>query len=127
MTARVEQLLAQHEGKTLEFKACLSEPLPFLKTLAAFANSAGGTIIFGVEDKTRRVLGVDDPLDLEARLANLVSDGIRPKLAPDIEIHPWRRTHLVVVRVYPSPVMPHYVRTLGPENGVFIRVGSSNR
>jgi ATP-dependent DNA helicase RecG len=127
MTARVEQLLAQHEGKTLEFKACLAEPLPFLKTLVAFANSAGGTIIFGVEDKTRRVLGVDDPLDLEARLANLVSDGIRPKLAPDIEIHPWRRTHLLVVRVYPSPVMPHYVRALGPENGVFIRVGSSNR
>jgi ATP-dependent DNA helicase RecG len=127
MTARVEQLLAQHEGKTLEFKACLAEPLPFLKTLVAFANSAGGTIIFGVEDKTRRVLGVDDPLELEARLANLVSDGIRPKLAPDIEIHPWRRTHLLVVRVYPSPVMPHYVRALGPENGVFVRVGSSNR
>jgi len=127
MTARVEQLLAQNEGKTLEFKACLAEPLPFLKTLVAFANSAGGTIIFGVEDKTRRVLGVDDPLDLEARLANLVSDGIRPKLAPDIEIHPWRRTNLLVVRVYPSPVMPHYVRALGPENGVFIRVGSSNR
>jgi hypothetical protein len=45
MTARVEQLLAQHEGKTLEFKACLAEPLPFLKTLVAFANSAGGTIV----------------------------------------------------------------------------------
>jgi len=127
MTARVEQLLAQNEGKTLEFKACLVEPLPFLKTLVAFANSAGGTIIFGVEDKTRRVLGVDDPLGLEARIANLVSDGVRPKLAPDIEIHPWRRTHLVVVRVYPSPVTPHYVRALGPDNGVFIRVGSSNR
>lgn len=127
MTGTIEQLLAQHEGKTLEFKACLSEPLPFLKTLVAFANSAGGTIIFGVEDKTRRVLGVEDPLELEARIANVVSDAVRPRLAPEIEIHPWRRTHLLVVRVYPSPVMPHYVRALGPEKGVFIRVGSSNR
>lgn len=127
MTGTIEQLLAQHEGKTLEFKACLSEPLPFLKTLVAFANSAGGTIIFGVEDKTRRVLGVEDPLELEARIANVVSDAVRPRLAPEIEIHPWWRTHLLVVRVYPSPVMPHYVRALGPEKGVFIRVGSSNR
>jgi len=127
MSASVEQLLAQHEGKTLEFKACLAESMPFLKTLVAFANSAGGTIVFGVEDKTRRVLGVDDPLELEARITNLVSDAVRPRLLPDIEIHPWRRTYLVVVRVHPSPVMPHYVKALGQVNGVFIRVGSSSR
>lgn len=40
---------------------------------------------------------------------------------------PWRRTYLVVVRVHPSPVRPHHVKALGPEQGAFVRVGSTNR
>ncbi|MEI8190808.1 MAG: ATP-binding protein [candidate division NC10 bacterium] len=106
MKATIEQMLAGHEGKTLEFKALLVSPEPFLKTVIAFANTAGGTVLFGVEDRTRRVVGVADPLEVEARIANLVSDAIRPRLAPEIEIHPWRRTHLVAVRVFPSSLAP---------------------
>lgn len=127
MKATIEQMLAGHEGKTLEFKALLASPEPFLKTVIAFANTAGGTVLFGVEDRTRRVVGVADPLEVEARIANLVSDAIRPRLAPEIEIHSWRRTHLVAVRVFPSSLAPHYLRALGLDQGAFIRVGSTNR
>lgn len=42
LTAPLEQLLAQPEGKQLEFKRDLSSPQPLLKTLVAFANTAGG-------------------------------------------------------------------------------------
>lgn len=123
----LEDLLQRPEGKTLEFKRELGAAEPFLKTVVAFANTAGGTIVFGVEDRTKRVLGVKEPLDLEARLANLVSDAVRPRLAPDIEVVPWRRTHLVAVRIHPSHMRPHHVRALGLEQGVFVRVGSTNR
>jgi len=34
---------------------------------------------------------------------------------------------IVVVRVHPGPARPYYLRRLGPEKGVFIRVGSTNR
>ena len=49
MTA-IEQLLAQPESKTLEFKRNLSSPKPLLKTLVAFANTAGGRLIIGMGD-----------------------------------------------------------------------------
>ncbi len=120
-------LLAAPEGKTLEFKRDLSSPEPVLRTLVAFANTAGGTLLIGVEDRTRRVRGVADPLATERDLANLVSDHIEPRLVPEIEIVPWRRTHLVAVQVFPSPLRPHHLRRLGPERGVFVRVGSTNR
>lgn len=120
-------MLAAHEGKTLEFKARLGSPERFLKTVVAFSNTAGGSVLFGVEDRTRRVVGVADPLQLEARIANLVSDAVRPRLVPEIEIHPWRRSHLVAVHVFPSAAAPQYLKALGPEQGVFIRVGSTNR
>jgi len=123
----LDALLKQPEGKTLEFKGNLGAAEPFLRSVVAFANTAGGTILLGVEDRTRRVVGVRDPLALEERLANLVSDAIRPRLVPEIAVLPWRKTHLVAVRVFPSPNRPHYLKAVGPEEGVFVRVGSTDR
>lgn len=53
-----------HEGKTLEFKRDPSSPAPALRTVVAFANSAGGRLVIGVEDRTRAVVGVKAPLNV---------------------------------------------------------------
>ncbi len=121
------ELLKRPEGKTLEFKRDLSTPEGALRTIVAFANTAGGTLVLGVEDKSRHVRGVRDPLDLEERLANLISDLVAPRLVPEIEILPWRRTQVLAVQVHPSPSRPHYLKRKGREGGVFVRVGSTNR
>lgn len=120
-------LLKRPEGKTLEFKRDVSSPDRLLRTIVAFANTAGGTLLIGVEDATRHVRGMDKPLDMEERLANLVSDSIAPCLVPELEILPWRRTHVLAVQVYPSPGRPHYLKREGPDRGVYVRVGSTNR
>jgi hypothetical protein len=44
-----------------------------------------------VEDGSKNVRGVPDVLAAEEKLANLVSDSIRPRLVPDIEVVPWRK------------------------------------
>lgn len=124
---RLEELLKGQEGKTLEFKRDLSSPEGILKCMVAFANTAGGIIIIGVEDRSRHVRGVQDVLAAEERLANLISDSIRPRLIPEIEVIPWRRLNVLAVQVYPSNLRPHYLERLGPEDGVYIRVGSTNR
>ncbi len=126
MTDLVE-ILKRPEGKTLEFKRDLSSPDGALKTIVAFANTAGGTLLIGVEDRSRHVRGVPDALDLEERVANLVSDRISPRLVPEIEILPWRRTQVVVLHVHPSPSRPHSLSREGPAGGVYVRVGSTNR
>ena len=58
-------LLKRPEGKTLEFKRDLSSPDGVLRSIVAFANTAGGTLLLGVEDKTRHVRGVQNPLAME--------------------------------------------------------------
>jgi predicted HTH transcriptional regulator len=120
-------LLKHPEGKTLEFKRDLSNPDGALKTIVAFANTAGGTLVIGVEDRSGHVRGIADPLDLEERLANLISDHVAPRLVPEIEILPWRRTQVVAVQVHPSPTRPHYLGREGIDGGVYVRVGSTNR
>ncbi len=124
---RLVELLKRHEGKTLEFKRDLSSPEGILKCLVAFANTSGGIVVIGVEDGSKHVRGVPDVLAAEEKLANLVSDSIRPRLIPDIEVVPWRNLNVLAVQVYPSNTRPHYLERLGPEDGVFIRVGSTNR
>jgi ATP-dependent DNA helicase RecG len=121
------ELLKQPEGKTLEFKRDLSSPGGVLRSVIAFANTAGGTLLIGVEDKSRHVRGVKEPLAMEERLANLVSDNILPRLVPELEILPWRRTHVLALQVFPSPARPHYLRATGLENATYVRVGSTNR
>lgn len=55
--------------------------------LAAFANSRGGTLVLGVEDKSRDVVGIPiDRLDAAVRfVSDVAQDSIRPSLAPVIE------------------------------------------
>ena len=120
-------ILKRPEGKTLEFKRDLSSPDGVLRTVVAFANTAGGTLVLGVEDKSRRVRGVSDPLGLEERLANLISDRIVPRLMPEIEILPWRRTQVLAVQVHPSPSRPYCLARKGLAGGTYVRVGSTNR
>jgi ATP-dependent DNA helicase RecG len=80
-----------------------------------------------VEDRSRHVRGVSEPLDLEERLANLISDLIVPRLVPEIEILPWRRTQVLAVQVHSSSGRPHYLKRDGLAGGVYVRVGSTNR
>ena len=121
------ETLRKPEGKTLEFKRDLSSPDRFLRTVVAFANTSGGTILIGVEDRSGHIRGVTNPLELEERAANLISDSIRPRLLPDLEIASYRNTQLLAVRVYPSPARPHFIRREGLGHGAYVRLGSTNR
>ena len=123
---RLESMLCRAEGKRLEFKRDLSSPKGVLRTLAAFANTSGGILLVGVADD-RSVKGVPDVLAEEERLANLISDGLTPRLVPNIEVIAWRRTQVLAVEVYPSAQRPHHVRAEGFPAGAYVRVGSSNR
>ncbi len=119
---RVQQL----EGKTREFKRDLSSSQPILRTLVAFANSAGGQLIVGVSDE-RSVVGVEDPLAEEERLTSLIADSISPQLVPVIDLVTLANKTLLVIEVPLSTRRPHYLRQAGLESGTYVRLGSTNR
>ncbi len=122
----LESFLARDEGKALEFKENCRPLDHIVRTAVAFANTVGGTLVMGVRNKTKEVMGLNDPLVDEERLANAFAESIRPLLIPDIRIHAWRERQVIVVSV-PHLVGPYYVRSEGPEAGVYIRLGSTNR
>lgn len=114
------------EGKTREYKRDLSSPDGLIKSVVAFANSAGGQLVVGVADD-RSLVGVSDPLAAEERAANLIADRIAPLLVPGIDIVPSGDRTVLVIDVPLSTQRPHYVKRRGIEQGTYVRLGSTNR
>jgi predicted HTH transcriptional regulator len=121
----IPDLLTRPEGRTLEWKRDLSSLRPILKTLVAFANTAGGTLVVGRDDDGT-VVGLADPHGDGERLANTVADSIVPALLPDIETVAVGDKTVLVVHVA-RWAGPYYLKAEGPEKGVYVRLGSTTR
>ncbi len=121
----LERLLTKPEGKTLEFKRDSVSPTLLMKTLVAFANTAGGRLVIGIGDD-RQIVGVKAPLDEEERLRSLIADFITPHLVCNIELVTIHDTTLLVLEVFVSALRPHWLKAEGHEQGVYIRIGTSN-
>lgn len=121
----LDGLLLQPESKVLEYKRDLSSLEPILKTIVAFANTAGGTLIVGQTNEGVTV-GVKDVFKAEEALANSIADNIRPALLPEIEITTVDDKDLLVVKVSHWKG-PFYLKKEGVPNGVYIRLGSTSR
>lgn len=87
----LERLVFQGEGMTLEFKGELppnGRDSRAMKTVCAFANSRGGTILFGVNDDGQVVgIGADYELARD-RIANLINDAVSPRPSFDFRLLP---------------------------------------
>ncbi|PWJ62271.1 helix-turn-helix domain-containing protein [Rathayibacter iranicus] len=118
--------MAAPEGKTREYKRDLSSPAKPLRTIVAFANSAGGHLIIGVSDDGT-VVGVTDPFAEEERIASLIADTIEPQLVPAIDLATVGNRTVLIVDVPLSTRRPHYVRAQGMNGGVYVRLGSTTR
>lgn len=124
---KIEQLLSLEEGKVLEFKENSKGSHNIIKTIIAFANTAGGTLILGVRDEDKAVVGIDNPLKEVEKITNLINDCISPKISPNIDVISYRNKSLLLVQIYPGANKPYYLKTSGITKGVYYRVGPTNR
>lgn len=77
------------ESKSIEYKVTLPDKSEkYMKTIVAFANTQGGKLIVGVDDKTHEIVGVENEIlfQLMDGIANAVSDSCMPQIIPDIEL-----------------------------------------
>ena len=118
------------ESATLEFKEQLpSNSEKYTKTVVAFANSQGGKIVVGVNDKTREIVGVES--SSRFKLIDTITDNIfqvtEPMIIPDITPLSIDGKTLIVISIPAQMKRPYYLKRMGKENGTFIRVGATTR
>ncbi len=125
---KIEEILKQSEDKSLEFKKEIPKNRQnLLKTVVAFANGAGGNIYVGVNDE-RTVTGIkEEPFDLEEKLASIIYDSISPIPNVFFQTAAFKDKVIFIIRILPGANKPYYLKKLGPEGGIFVRIGSTNR
>ena len=125
----IEEILAG-ESKNVEFKENLPEKsIKYMKSVVAFANGTGGKIIFGIADKSREVVGFDkeEVFKIMDAIANAVADNCEPAIIPDITLQTVDGKTVIVVEVSEGRQRPYYIKALGRESGVYVRVAGTTR
>lgn len=118
------------ESKNVEFKIMLpDDSKKYMKTIVAYANTSGGKIIIGVDDATRNIVGVEPSsvFQIMDKIANAVSDMCVPQIVPDVTFQTIEGKCIVQIEIYPGQNRPYYIRSMGKENGTYIRVAGTSR
>ena len=118
------------ESSNIEFKVEVPKKSEkYIKSVVAFANTAGGKIIIGVDDKSHEIVGVDpnEVFKIIDGITNTISDMCYPQIFPNIGVDTIEGKCVIVVEIYPGANRPYYIKTLGKESGTFIRVSGTSR
>jgi ATP-dependent DNA helicase RecG len=125
----IQDLLSSPESKYLEFKEAMPTPLAIAKTTCAFANGGGGSIIIGVADKNRELIGINEleiP-DLEEKISNIIYTVVESTPAFNTTVYNIKGKLLLKIEIFPGSLKPYHLKSKGEIEGTYIRLGSTNR
>jgi ATP-dependent DNA helicase RecG len=121
-------LIAQGESKTLELKEQLPKNNSIAKTAIAFANTAGGRLIIGVNDALE-IVGVneDSIFPMQEKVSSLIHDLCHPNIIPEMYTVRVETKIIFVVEIFRGNLLPYWFKPKGLQEGTYLRIGSSNR
>jgi hypothetical protein len=115
------------EGATLDYKREFPKKLEC--TVAAMANTLGGTILVGIADDDGKpvlpLVGVEAVRGLAEKVLNLCTDNISPPIIPGVQVCPNSAGDraIVVVQIPQSRDAPHAIDS---STQVYVRTGQRN-
>lgn len=92
------------ENKNLELKKEYNDSL--LKTISAFSNYEGGTILIGVDDD-KNIVGIDDIIEVKLMIENKINDTIVPRPNYKINILEIKNKNVIEITVNPEDNTPY--------------------
>ncbi len=117
----IQILLAQGEGQHVEFKSRLpcntvDSKRTVFKTVAAFANGSGGTVVFGIEKDEATVCGLDgiDPLEERDRLIQFTRSTVTPAPVIETRLYDIDGKAVLVLSVEAGPDAPYGITHITP-------------
>ena len=119
----VEELVKEKENKDLDFKLELPESKKAAQLVTAFYNSRGGKIILGVEDKSRKPIGINEPQKTEHKFVQIIRNWCKLDQEPKIEFIKYKNKDLIIIHCPKGKDTPYFVRG---ESKPRVRIGSSN-
>lgn len=128
-TKKISLLLKRDEGTKLDFKQKFdilieSGKKELAKDICAIANSRGGRgyLIIGIEDKTKKVIGINPDEFKEEQFQQIITSRCEPPIPISIDFVTYQSKSLIIISIFDGGQKPYQLR----ENGAFyIRRGST--
>ena len=105
------------ETRTLEFKESITNT--FLKTVSAFSNYDGGSILFGIDDDGN-VKGIPDPVQACLDIENKINDSISPQ--PNYILELQNNDQTIKLTVRPGEQKPYLYKSFSNDRGRYTGV-----
>jgi ATP-dependent DNA helicase RecG len=128
-TQKLRTLINRDENSKLDFKLKLSidtesSKKELAKDISAIANSRGGRghIIFGVEDKTKEIVGIKRQDFHEETIQQIIASRIDPPVPVSVDTLDIENVTLGIITIYTTEQKPHQIRETG---AFYIRRGST--
>lgn len=125
----LNELIEEGENDKVEFKRKFSSPQKIAKEMIAFANSKGGTILFGVDDD-KTIVGVESEKGELELISTAAKFYCEPEIEFTTEIMLIRNKDVVVVNIEASKKKPHRLVSDEDEeennSKVYIRLGEKS-
>ena len=113
----------QYESERIEYKSQMIDDI--YKEVIAFANTDGGVIYIGIDDKGN-LTGIDNVDETYTRPTN----GIRDAIAPDVTMfvrYVLQDNKVIQIEVGEGSYKPYYLKSKGMKpNGIYVRQGASS-
>lgn len=115
------------ETSNIDYKVALEErkPKSWLKSVSAFANSKGGIILFGVDNSTHELEGLDDVQQVAEKITEIINARILPLPRYEINSFTENGKDFLELKIGDGPSTPYYLVIDGRKEA-FIRSGNQS-
>ena len=113
------------ETTRVQFKEAFTSQKEIAKEMIAFANSKGGVILFGVEDKSGKLVGLsyDEIQVISRELGNAANEQVRPTIYIDTEVVRMDEKHFLICSIEEGKNKPY--KNLNGE--IWVKQGADKR
>ena len=115
------------ETSNIDFKGDLEKEKPksWLKSVSAFANTKGGIILFGVDDKTHEERGVKNVVKATEKISELINNRIEPLPRYELNYFEEDGKDFIELEIGDGPITPYFYVADGRKEA-FIRSGNQS-
>lgn len=115
--------LLEEESSDMNCQICSYENNDYLKTVVAFANTNGGKLLFGLDERKREIIGINDDslFKVMDTISKSISNYCELEVRINIYVRNYKNKYLIIVEIPKGALKPYYIKGNSIQNSTYIR------
>ena len=115
--------LLEEESSDMDCQICSFKNNDYLKTVVAFANTNGGKLLFGLDERKREIIGIDDDslFKVMDTISKSISNYCELEVLINIYVRNYKNKYLIIVEIPKGALKPYYIKGNSIQNSTYIR------